>query len=40
MNNFEFNAFKFGNEKHDAFIKSNKPENKFSGEQSGKRKMN
>tara|TARA_B000000565_G_scaffold124907_1_gene94265 strand:- start:79 stop:180 length:102 start_codon:yes stop_codon:yes gene_type:complete len=33
MNNFEFNAFKFGNEKHDAFIKSNKPENKLSGEQ-------
>jgi len=30
MNNFEFNAFKFGNEEHDAFIKSNKPENKFS----------
>ena len=28
--NFEFNALKFGNEEHDAFIKSNKPENKFS----------
>tara|TARA_B000000532_G_scaffold67171_1_gene53120 strand:+ start:918 stop:1019 length:102 start_codon:yes stop_codon:yes gene_type:complete len=33
MNYFDFNAFKFGNEKHDAFIKSNKPENKLSGEQ-------
>ena len=40
MNNFDFNALKFGNEEHDAFIKRNKPENKFSGEQWGKRKMN
>ena len=40
MNYFEFNAFEFGNDEHDAFIKNNKPEKKFSGEQSGKRKMN
>tara|TARA_B100000401_G_C52158123_1_gene417394 strand:- start:61 stop:162 length:102 start_codon:yes stop_codon:yes gene_type:complete len=33
MNYFEFNAFEFGNDEHDVFIKSNKPENKFSGEQ-------
>jgi len=30
MNNFEFNALKFGNDEHDAFIKNNKRENKFS----------
>jgi len=29
MNYFDFNAFEFGNEKHDAFIKSNKPEKSF-----------
>jgi len=33
MNYFEFNALKFGNDEHDAFIKNNKPENRFSGEQ-------
>jgi len=31
MNYFEFNAFEFGNDEHDVFIKSNKPENMFSG---------
>ena len=40
MNNFEFKAFEFGNDEHDAFIKNNKLENKFFGEQSGNRKMN
>ena len=29
MNYFEFNAFKFGNEKHDDFIKNNTQEKSF-----------
>ena len=29
MNYFEFNALKFGNDEHDAFIKNNKPEKSF-----------
>ena len=28
MNYFEFNAFEFGNDEHDVFIKNNKPEKK------------
>ena len=29
MNNFEFNALKFGNDEHDAFIENNKLEKSF-----------
>ena len=29
MNYFEFNAFEFGNDEHDAFIKNNKLEKSF-----------
>jgi len=29
MNYFDFNALKFGNDEHDAFIKNNKPEKVF-----------
>jgi len=32
MNYFDFNALKFGNDEHDAFIRNNKPEKKFSRE--------
>tara|TARA_B100000524_G_scaffold275247_1_gene152672 strand:+ start:86 stop:202 length:117 start_codon:yes stop_codon:yes gene_type:complete len=38
MNNFEFNALKFGNDEHDVFIKNNKPEKSFLGNNEEKRK--